>query len=108
MSALTCALFLFTNVDTSFQRSQALVDNDGTLHAQFTIRLSRPIRSVLLAPSIDLSDTASQTSSITDAATIATTISSEPPRSPLPSNIRKKLERDPSKPVYTSLRKGGR
>jgi hypothetical protein len=99
---------LFTNVDTSFQRSQALVDSDGTLHAQFTIRLSRPIRSVLLTPSIDLSDTASQTSSITDAATISTTISSEPPRSPLSSNIRKKWERDPAKPVYASLRKGGR
>ncbi|KAF8260569.1 hypothetical protein EI94DRAFT_1706191 [Lactarius quietus] len=93
--------------------SQALVDSDGTLHAQFTVRLSRPIHSVLLSPSIDLSDTASQTSSAMERATTATTISSrsEPSRSPISpisSNVRKKWEKDPSKPVYATLRRGGR
>ena len=96
-------------VEHSFQRSQALVDSDGTLHAEFTVRLTRPIHSVLLTPSIDLSDTASQVSSAMDAATTSTTISSESPRSPISLNFRKKeKERDPSKPVYATLRRGGR
>ena len=99
-------------VDYSFQRSQALVDSVGTLHAEFTVRLTRPIHSVLLAPSIDLSDTASQVSSAMDVATTSTTISSESPRSPISLNFRKK-ERDPPKPdppkpVYATLRRGGR
>lgn len=93
---------------TLSHRSQALVDSDGTLHAEFTVRLTRPIHSVLLSPSIDLSDTASQTSSAMDAATTATTMSSDSPRSPISGNVRKKWERNPSKPVYATLRRGGR
>jgi hypothetical protein len=89
--------------------SQALVDSDGTLHARFTVRLTRPIHSVLLSPSIDLSDTASQTSSAMDAATTVTSMSSESLRSPtISSNVRKKMEKNPNKPVYATLRRGGR
>lgn len=108
-------LFFFhsTALTPRSNRSQALVDSDGTLHAQFTVRLTRPIHSALLSPSIDLSDTASQTSSAMESATSITTLTtissrSEPPRSQLSGNVRKKMERDPSKPVYTSLRRGGR
>jgi hypothetical protein len=96
-------------VDYSLHRSQALVDSDGTLHARFTVRLTRPIHSVLLSPSIDLSDTASQTSSAMDAATTVTSMSSESLRSPtISSNVRKKMEKNPNKPVYATLRRGGR
>lgn len=87
--------------------SQALVDSDGTLHVQFTVRLTRPIRSGLLSPSIDLSDSASQTSSALDAMTTTTSSRSEPPRSPI-SSIGKRRAQDVSKPVFTSLRRGGR
>ena len=112
-------------------RSQALVDSEGTLHAQFTVRLSRPIRSVLLSPSIDLSisDTMSQASSALETVTSETTMSwrsertptppPSPKPSPKPSSIPpstpssfskkwKKRSGDESAPVYTSLRRGGR
>jgi hypothetical protein len=90
--------------------SQALVDSDGTLHAQFTARLRQTMRSNFLSPSIDFSDTASRTSSAMDAMTTTTSLQSEPPpRSPI-SDTRKKKKKvqDPSKPVYATLRRGGR
>ncbi|KAI9450559.1 hypothetical protein BJY52DRAFT_1301794 [Lactarius psammicola] len=92
--------------------SQALVDSDGTLHAQFNVRLTRRMGSSLLSPSIDFSDTASQTSSALDAMTTTTSSRSEPPRSPTShspiSSIRKRRTRDGSEPVYATLRRGGR
>ncbi|KAH9174446.1 hypothetical protein EDB89DRAFT_2228215 [Lactarius sanguifluus] len=88
--------------------SQALVDSDGTLHAQFTARLSRPTRTFLSPSSIDFSDTASQTSSALDAMTTTTSSRSEPPRSPISSIRKKRRARDGSEPVYATLRRGGR
>ncbi|KAH9039876.1 hypothetical protein EDB85DRAFT_228798 [Lactarius pseudohatsudake] len=97
-----------------FNESQALVDSDGTLHAQFTARLTRPPRTFLSPSSIDFSDTASQTSSALDAMTTTTSSRSEPPRSPIStrstiSSIRKKRQaRDGPQPVYATLRRSGR
>src|SRR6266702_922763 len=108
MSVSTCVHFTFsTDVDPSFQRSQALVDSDGTLHTKFTVKLTRPMRSSFLSPSIGLSDTASQTPSALDAITTTTSSLSEPLRSPI-SNIRKTRARDLTEPVYATLRRGCR
>lgn len=93
----------------------ALVDRDGTLHAQFNVRLTQPPPQppqppqlprppTLHAPSINISDGASVRSSAQKSTR------SKPSRS-LFSGFKDKKNRDgpeKEKKVYTSLRRGGR
>jgi len=69
-------------IDNVFPSSQAFVDSDGTLHAQLHVKLTQPKP---MPPA--------------------------PPDTPRPTTSKRKASRkpiDPSKPVYTSLRRGGR
>jgi hypothetical protein len=111
------SLIISFPIDTLFSRSQALVDADGTLHALLDVRLSQYIPPVAPA-SPDQSDAWSQVSS--PVGTLASSSTSDTPRPPaatLPSffgkNKRNQKANDPNKPekpkpVYTSLRRGGR
>ena len=70
-------------IDNVFPSSQVFVDSDGTLHAQLNVKLTK---SKLIMPPV-------------------------PPVTPRPTTSKSKASRkavDPSKPVYTSLRRGGR
>lgn len=97
----------FLPADSSFYRSLSLVDRDGTLHAQFNVRLSqiRPPPPIPPSPpSIDYSDRASIKSSAQKSTR------SKRARSII-FNTKEKRNRDASdkeKKVYTSLRRGGR
>ena len=90
----------FPPADSSFYRSLTLVDRDGTLHAQFNIRLTQPPRRQALSTiSHDFSDVAtlrSQKSTFSKAARSLFSTSGD------------KRKPDKEKKVYTSLRRGGR
>jgi len=82
--------------------SMALVDRDGTLHAQFNVKLTQAGHPTLLPPGIDFSDGASVRSS-----------AQKSTRSKKPPSSNTKGKRNPTVPekekkVYTSLRRGGR
>src|ERR1700744_5007513 len=73
----------FPPADSSFCRSLALVDRDGTLHAQFNIRLTQPPRHRVL--STDYSDAAtlrSQKSTLSKAPRSLFSTSSKDKRKP--------------------------
>jgi hypothetical protein len=94
--------YLFSPTD--FYRSLTLVDRDGTLHAQFNVKLTQTLPPSIPPLSIDFSDGAS----IMTSAQKST--HSKKPRS-LMSKIKDKRNRDVpdgEKKVYTSLRRGGR
>lgn len=97
-------------IDNVFSSSQAFVDSDGTLHAQLHVKLTQP-KPMPPAPPVspDQSDTWSQVPSVIGSS--ATNGShSDTPR-PTTSKSKSKGSRkvvDPNKPVYTSLRRGGR
>lgn len=93
-------------IDSSFYSSLTLLDAEGTLHAELHVRLSQPIIPPAPALSPDNSDAWSQGSSVPATHTTYTSSSSsERARSPT-SGSKTKQVRD--KPVYASLRKGGR
>lgn len=103
---------IYVLIDPSFSRSLALVDADGTLHAQLDVKLAQYIPPTPIA-SPDQSDTWSQVSSAVGTLTSSST--SDAPRTPAntpgPLSGKKKRNQkviDPNKPVYTSLRRGGR
>lgn len=103
---------IFVPIDPSFSRSLALVDADGTLHARLDVKLAQYMPSTPTA-SPDQSDAWSQVSSA--AGTIASSSNSDtlrpPAHTPGPlsgKNKRNRKANDPDKPVFTSLRRGGR
>ncbi|KAI9441761.1 hypothetical protein H4582DRAFT_1934777, partial [Lactarius indigo] len=91
--------------------SLALVDRDGTLHAQFNVRLAQTQPSTLTPPSIGFSDGASLISTAQDASSISTRRSKPAPARSLIFKSQDKRNRnvpEKEKKVYTSLRRGGR
>ena len=112
MSSSAHSFTISVPIDTSFTRSLALVDADGTLHAQLDVRLTQympPTQTV----SPDQSDTWSQVSSAVG--TLASSSNSDTSRAPVDTprtffgkNKRNGKANDPDKPVFTSLRRGGR
>ncbi|KAH9042896.1 hypothetical protein EDB83DRAFT_2318072 [Lactarius deliciosus] len=91
--------------------SQALVDRDGTLHAQFNVRLVQTQFSTLPPSSFSFSDGASLMSTVRDTRSISTRQSKPAPARSLIFKSRDKRNRkvpDGEKKVYTSLRRGGR
>jgi hypothetical protein len=93
-------------IDSSFYSSLTLFDADGTLHAELHVRLVQPVVPPVPALSPDNSDPWSQVSSVP--ATHTSSSSSEQQRSPTRKSKEKLTVEAPDKPVYTSLRKGGR
>jgi hypothetical protein len=91
-------------------RSLTLLDAEGTLHAELHVKLTQPVVPPVPALSPDNSDAWSQVSSIP--ATNASSSHSEPPQSPARRSRAKSRAKPtvevPDKPVFTSLRKGGR
>jgi hypothetical protein len=90
-------------------RSLVLLDNDGTLHAELHVRLTQPMVPPVPALSPDNSDAWSQVSSIP--ATYASSSHSEPQSPARRGRAKSRAKRPvevPDKPVFTSLRKGGR
>jgi hypothetical protein len=102
----------FIAIDTSFYSSLTLLDTEGTLHVEFHVKLKQPMVPPVPALSPDISDTWSQVSSLPTpyASTYAISSHSEPPKSPTGrSKAKEKVKKEkPDKPVYTSLRHGGR
>jgi hypothetical protein len=106
-------LALFVLIHPSFSRSLALVDADGTLHAQLDVKLAQYMPPTPIT-SPDQSDAWSQVSSAVE--TLASSSTSDAPRIPADAprplsgkNKRnQKAKNDPDKPVFTSLRRGGR
>lgn len=100
----------FIIIDASFYSSLTLLDTEGTLHADLHVRLTQPpMVPPVPALSPDNSDTLSQVSSIPT--TYANSSYLELPKSPTRrSKAKKKVEgpNKPDKPVYASLRHGGR
>jgi hypothetical protein len=104
---------LFVLIHPSFSRSLALVDADGTLHAQLDVKLAQYMPPTPIT-SPDQSDAWSQVSSAVE--TLASSSTSDAPRIPADAprplsgkNKRnQKAKNDPDKPVFTSLRRGGR
>jgi hypothetical protein len=87
--------------------SLTLLDAEGTLHAELHVRLTLPMAPPVPPLSPDNSDTWSQVSSAP--ATHASSSYSEPPKSPKKrKNKAKRTVETPEKPVFTSLRRGGR
>jgi len=85
--------------------SLAMVDRDGTLHAQFNVRLTQAQHSIPTPPSTDISDGASLRSS---AQKSTKSMKSTKSRA---RSLFSLDRRDPDlkeKKVYTSLRRGGR
>jgi hypothetical protein len=116
MSSSMFILLPLLSVDTTPSRSLALVDDDGTLHAQLDVRLTQYIPPIPPA-SPDQSDARSQISSV--GGTVASSSNSDTAQSPTDTphplvgkskRDRKANDRDKSdkKPVYTTLRRGGR
>jgi len=89
--------------------STTLFDAEGTLQAELHVKLFQPAVPPVPALSPDNSDAWSQVSS---APTTHNSISSsEPARSPMSKNgtkVKREAVKAPEKPVYASLRKGGR
>jgi len=93
-------------IDNVFSSSQAFVDSDGTLHAQLNVKLTQPKPMPPAPPmSPDLSDAWSQVSSVVGGPSTSGSHSDTP--RPTKGKKSKKVK-DPNKPVYTSLRRGGR
>ena len=97
----------FIAIDTSFYSSLTLLDTEGTLHVEFHVKLTQPpMVPPVPALSPDISDTWSQVSSVPTP--YASSSYSEPPKSPTGRRKEKVKREKPDKPVYTSLRHGGR
>jgi hypothetical protein len=92
-------------IDSSFYSSLTLLDAEGTLHAELHVRLSQPMVPPAPALSPDNSDAWSQAATHT---THTSSSSSERVRSPTRKSRAKRTVEIPDKPVYASLRKGGR
>jgi hypothetical protein len=92
-------------IDSSFYSSLTLLDAEGTLHAELHVRLSQPMVPPAPALSPDNSDAWSQAATHT---THTSSSSSERVRSPTRGSKTKRTVEVPDKPVYASLRKGGR
>lgn len=97
-------------IDNISSSSQAFVDSDGTLHAQLNVKVTQA--KLLPAPppmTPDLSDTWSQISTGPGG---SGTGSSQPntvrPVTSKKGKGKAAKPKDPNKPVYTSLRRGGR
>jgi len=102
MSLLTSIL-----IDNVFSSSQSFVDSDGTLHAQLNVKLTQPMPMPPAPPmSPDLSDTWSQVSSAIGSP--ATSSSHSDTSHPTKSKSKGGRKVKDPKPVYTSLRRGGR
>jgi hypothetical protein len=102
--------FIFSMViDSSFSRSLVFVDADGTLHAQLSVKFTRPVSPTpALSVSPDQSDTWSQLSSVHG--TQSNNPHSDLPRPPASKSKkgnRKPVDPNKPKPVFTSNRKGG-
>jgi hypothetical protein len=96
-------------IDYSFYSSLTLLDAEGTLHAELHVKLSQPMVPPAPALSPDNSDVWSQGSSVPATHTTYTSSSSsEMARSPIRGSKTKQTVEVKQKPVYTSLRKGGR
>ena len=96
-------------IDCSFYSSLTLLDAEGTLHAELRVRLSQPMVPPAPALSPDNSDAWSQGSSVPATYTTYTSSSSSemsPP--PTRGSRTKQTVEVKQKPVYASLRKGGR
>jgi hypothetical protein len=90
-------------------RSMVLLDAEGTLHAELHVRLAQPVVPPVPALSPDNSDAWSQGSSVPASHTTHTSSSSsEMARPPTRGRKKKQTVGVQDKPVYTSLRKGGR
>ena len=93
-------------IDSSFYSSLTLLDAEGTLHAELHVRLSHPPAPAF---SPDKSDAWSQGSSVPATYTTHTSSSSsEMARPPARRGRTKQTAEVKDKPVYASLRKGGR
>jgi hypothetical protein len=96
-------------IDSSFYSSLTLLDAEGTLHAELHVRLSQPMVPPAPALSPDTCDSWSQGSSVPATPTTHTSSSSsERVRSPGRKSKKKQTLEGQDKPVYASLRKGGR
>ena len=96
-------------IDSSFYSALTLLDAEGTLHAELHVRLSQPMIPPVPALSPDNSDAWSQGSSVPATHTTHTSSSSsEGARSPTSRSRTKQTVEVREKPVYASLRKGGR
>jgi hypothetical protein len=93
-------------IDSPFYSSLTLLDGEGTLHAELHVRLSQPMVPPAPALSPDNSDAWSQGSSVP--ATYTTQTSSSSSRSSTRKSKTKQTAEVKEKPVYASLRKGGR
>jgi hypothetical protein len=89
-------------------RSLTLVDADGTLHAELNVSLTQPLPPATpLSPlASDNSDAWSQVSSFVG--TQGSSSNSEHSRSTTGKKRDRRTIKDPSQPIYTSLRRGGR
>ncbi|KAI0249388.1 hypothetical protein BJV78DRAFT_1284035 [Lactifluus subvellereus] len=83
--------------------SSALVDSDETLHAQFNARLTQPTLPPL---GLDNSDSGSQVSSALETMTISSHSEPSPPSRATRKGKKAQVEKE--KPVFTTLRRGGR
>ena len=106
MSSLYSLYCPFIIIDVSCYSSLTLLDTEGTLHADLHVRLTQPMVPPVPALSPDNSDTLSQVSSLPT--TFASSSYLELPISPTRQSKAKKKAEAPKKPVYTSLRHGGR
>ena len=95
-------------IDSSFYSSLTLLDAEGTLHAELHVRLSQPMVPPAPALSPDNSDAWSRSSVPTIQTTYTSSSSSEMARPPARRGKTKQTAEAKDKPVYASLRKGGR
>jgi hypothetical protein len=96
-------------IDSSFYSSLTLLDAEGTLHAELHVKLSQPMVPPAPAFSPDNSDAWSQGSSVPATHTTRPSSSSlEMARPPARRGKTKQTAEVKDKPVYASLRKGGR
>ncbi len=96
-------------IDSSFYSSLTLLDAEGTLHAELHVKLSQPPVLPMAALSPDNSDAWSQASSAPATHnTHSSSSSSGRARSAGRSKTKQTKEVPKDKPVYYSLRKGGR
>ena len=99
-------------IDNVFSSSQAFVDFDGTLHAQLNVQLTQPklmppAPSMSPAPSDNWSQLSLVGGSVVGGSGASSSYSEAPPTTGKKGKGKKKIK-DPNKPVYTSLRRGGR
>lgn len=95
-------------IDASFYSSLTLLDSEGSLHAELHVKLSQPPVPPVPALSPDNSDVWSQVSSLPATHTTHTSNSSSEGVITVRRGKKKPKVETPEKPVYYSLRKGGR